>query len=214
MERLKRFWNAFRDIAIIFSFTINFVLIVSLLAISLPALRAAFVIKSGMVEPLLSDLDSAFVGLGEATINTDVQIDEPVPIQFDLPLDQPLLIDFDLPIEQDTVVILNQPVPLSMPAQFSLPGGGGVIKGSVSLSLPAGMRLPIRLSMAVPVSQTIPVRMDVPVDQTVPIRLTVPVSIKLGESGLAPAVEDLRGVFRPLREQIESLPDGIEFGQE
>ncbi len=211
MEELKRFWNAFKDIAIIFSFVVNFVLVVLLLAVSVPAIRAAFALKAGLVEPLLSDLDSAFVGLGEATIDTTIHIDEPVPIGFDLPLDQPLPIDFQLSIQQDTVVVLTGPVPLSLPAQFYLPGGGGVINGSVSLSLPAGLALPVHLDMAVPVSQTIPVRMSVPVSQTIPIQMTVPVQITLGEAGLDPAVEELRAVFYPLKEQIESLPDGIEL---
>lgn len=212
MEGLKRFWNAFKDIAVIFSFFVNFVLVVLLLLVSIPALRTTFALKNGMVEPLLNDLDAAFVGLGEATISTSVEIDEPIPIQFNLPLSQSLPIDFMLPIEQDTVVTLRQSVPLNnLPAQFNLPGGGGVINGSVSLSLPAGLPLPIRLSMAVPVVQTVPVRMDVPVSETIPIQMTVPVNIALGEAGLDPAVEELRAVFRPLKEQVESLPDGIEF---
>ncbi len=209
MERLKRFWNAFKDTAIVFSFVVNFITVVLLLVMSIPALKLTFALKTGMVEPLLSDLDSAFVGLGAATIDTTIPINEPVPIQFNLPLDQPLLIDFQLPIEQDTVVVLQAPVPLNLPAQFNLPGGGGAINGSVSLSLPTGTRLPVHLSMVVPVSQTIPVHMNVPVNQTVPIQMTVPVHIKLGESGLDPAVKDLRGVFSPLREQIEALPDGF-----
>ena len=212
MEGLKRFWNAFKDIAIIFSFAVNFVLVVLLLLVSIPALRTTFALKNSIVEPLLNDLDAAFVGLGEATINTSVEIDEPIPIQFSLPLSQSLPIDFMLPIEQDTVVTLRQSVPLNnLPAQFNLPSGGGVINGSVSLSLPAGLPLPIRLSMAVPVVQTVPVVMSVPVNETVPIQMTVPVNIALGEAGLAPAVEDLRAVFRPLKDQVESLPDGIEF---
>jgi hypothetical protein len=211
MERLKRFWNAFKDIATIFSFVVNFVLVVLLLVVSIPALRTVFALKTGTVEPLLSDLDAAFVGLGEATIDTTIQIDESIPIQFDLPLDQPLPIDFPLPIEQPTVVVLAAPVPLNLPARFNLPGGGGVINGSVSLSLPVGLHLPLHLNMTVPVSQTIPVRMNVPVNQTVPIQMAVPVHIKLGEAGLDPAVGELRAVFHPLREQIETLPDGIEF---
>jgi hypothetical protein len=209
MERLKNFWDAFKDIAILFSFAVNFVLVVVLLVVSIPALRATFALKTGMVEPLLTDLDNAFIGLGEATIDTTVQINEPIPIQFDLPLDQPLPIDFQLPIEQNTTVVLNAPVPLYMPASFNLPGGGGSINGSVSLSLPTGMQLPIRLSMLVPVSQTIPVRMSVPVNQTIPIQMTVPVRIKLGESGLDPVVQELRGSIQPVKVQIESLPDGI-----
>ena len=211
MERLKRFWGAFKDIAIIFSFIINLILVLTLLLVSLPALKAAFALKTGLVEPLLEDLDAAFVGLGEATIDTTVQINEPIPIRFDLPLNQPMPINFRLAIEQDTVVMLQQPVPLNVPARFNLPGGGGTINGTVSLSLPAGMALPVHLSMVVPVSQTIPVRMNVPVNQTIPISMTVPVRIELSQAGLGPAVQELRGVFRPLREQIESLPDGIEF---
>lgn len=211
MEQLKRFWNAFKDIAIIFSFVVNFVLVVLLLVVGIPGLQAAFALKTGMVEPLLNNLDSAFVGLGEATVDTMVQIDESIPIQFDLLLDQSLPIDFTLLIEQDTVVITTAPVPLNLPARFNLPAGGGVINGTVSLALPTGMVMPVYLSMVVPVSQTIPVRMNVPVSETIPIQMAVPVHIRLGEAGLDPAVEELRAVFRPLKEQIESLPDGIEF---
>ena len=209
MERLKRFWNAFKNIAIIFSFVVNFVLVVSLLVISIPALQAVFALKAGMVEPLLDDLDAAFVGLGGATIDTTVEIDESIPIQFDKPLDQQLPIDFPLSIEQDTVVVLTQPVPLSLPARFNLPGGGGVINGYVSLSLPAGMDLPVHLSMVVPVSQTVPVQMNVPVDQMVPIQMNVPVEIDLGEAGLDPVVGELRSAIGPVKYQVESLPDQI-----
>jgi len=212
MERVKNFWIAFKDIALVFSFAVNFVLVVVLLVVSIPALRAVFTLKTDVVEPLLNDLDTAFVGLGEATIDTTIQIDESIPIQFDLPLAQPLPIYFDLNIEQDTIVVLQQPVPLyGMPAQFNLPGGGGVINGSVSLALPAGLQLPIHLSMIVPVSQTIPVQMNVPVNHNIPIQMEVPVHITLGEAGLDPVVGELRGAIRPMQVQIERLPDGIEF---
>jgi hypothetical protein len=215
MERLKRFWNAFKDIAIIFSFVVNFVLVVTLLVISIPALRAAFTLKSTMVEPLLTDLDQAFVGLGESEIDTTISIDQQTPISFTLPLSEPLTIDFDLGINKNTTVVLQEPVPLNnLSARFALPGGGGMINGNVSLSLPAGMELPVRLNMTVPVEKTIPVRMQVPVDQEVAIAMDVPVNIKLGEAGLDPAVEDLREVFRPLRVQIEQLPDGIQLGSQ
>jgi len=73
------------------------------------------------------------------------------------------------------------------------------------------MLMPIRLSMVVPVSQTIPVRMNVPVSETIPIQMAVPVHIELGEAGLDPAVQELRAVFHPLREQIEALPDEVKF---
>jgi len=194
MEGEKRFWKRFKDIAIVFSFIVNFVLVVALLIFAIPALK------------MLDNLDAAFVGLGDSTIETTIHIDQPAGIRFDLPLDQPLPIDFPLPIEQDTVVVLTAPVPLVLPATFNLPGGGGSINGTVNLSLPAGTQLPVHLSMVVPVQATIPVKMLVPVDQSVPIQMDVPVSIRLGESGLDPAVERLRAVFRPLRPQLDWLP--------
>jgi hypothetical protein len=212
MERLKRFWNAFRDIAIIFSFVVNFVLVVTLLVVSVPGIKAAFAIKAGMIEPLLNDLDAAFLGLGKATIDTTVEIDDFIPIQFDLPLDEPLDLDFPLLIDQNTVVVLTESVPLSAPARFNLPGGGGAINGTVSLALPVGMRLPIHLDFVVPVTSTIPVRLTVPVSETIPIEMTVPVHIELGKAGLDPAVQGLRDVFEPVRKMVEDLPDGIEFG--
>ena len=209
MGRLRGYWNAFKDVAIVFSFIVNFVLVVLVIALSVPAARTALALKSGTVEPLLDNLDAAFVGLGEANIQTDIEVKDTVPIEFGLGLDQQLPVSFDLLIEQDTDVWLTEAVPLqALDATFVLPGGGGEIRGKVTLSLPEGQRLPIRLRMVVPVSQTIPVSMTVPVDQMIPITMTVPVDISLGEAGLAPAVEDLRAVFRPLREQIGRLPGG------
>ena len=212
MERLKRYWDAFKDIAIVFSFTVNFVMVVLLFSLGGPAIRSAFALKTGMVEPLLDNLDAAFVDLGASEVDTQIEIAESVPIEFVLDINEQLPIDFQLSIEQNTVVVLSEPVPLTgLPAKFTLPGGGGVINGHVTLSLPAGQRLPTHLSLVVPVSKTIPVRMAVPVNQTIPIRMTVPVNIALGQAGLAPAVDSLREVFRPLREQVEGLPDGIEL---
>ncbi len=214
MERKSR-WERFKSFAILFSFTVNVVTILSLLVGSVPAAQTAFTLKTDTVEPLLNDLDAAFVELGESEIVTEVAIDENLDIRFDLPLDQKLPIDFPLPIQQDTAVMLTQRVPLyNLPATFVLPGGGGQINGAVTLALPAGMFLPIRLDMSVPVTSTIPVRMIVPVDQQVPIQMTVPVRIKLGESGLQPAVDDLRRAIQPISATVQSLPDGIGIGGE
>jgi hypothetical protein len=210
-QDLAEFWGAFKNVAIAFSFIVNFITVLLLLMLSIPGLRAALLLKTGLLEPLLNDLDSAFVGLGQATINTDVQIDETIPIRFDLPLDQPLPIGFDLDIEQNTTVVVQKPVPLRAPATFTFPGGGGAIHGSVELALPVGLALPVKLSMTVPVSQTVPVRMLVPVDQMVPIQMDVPVQIDLGEAGLNPVVEELRASIQPAKGLVDSLPDDLKL---
>jgi hypothetical protein len=209
VQGAARFWAAFKNVAIVFSFVVNFVLLILLLALLVPGVRMLLVLRNSLLEPLIADLDGAFVSLGEATIDTTVQIDEAIPIGFDLPLDEQLPIGFDLAIDQNTIVVLTEQVPLYAPARFTFPGSGGAINGQVSLALPRGMVLPVRLSMTVPVSQAIPVQLSVPVSQSVPIQMDVPVEITLGESGLDPVVGELREALVPARRLVDKLPEKL-----
>ncbi len=205
-ERRNRTWQKFANFAIIFSFIVNCVL-VSTLVLSIGPL---LYMKSSFLEPLLRDLDQAFLGLAETNIETTVDVDQTIPIRFDLPLNQPLDLDFELPIRQQTQVRLTAPARVeNVQISFRLPGGGGVINGTGSIVLPPGTVLPVELDMVVPVEKTIPVQMTVPVSQTIPIQMTIPVRIQLGEAGLDPAVQQLRDVFTPLRVMVESIPDGF-----
>jgi hypothetical protein len=172
-------WGAFKNFAILFSFIVNFVLIIVLLLSPGPI----FTTKAQVVEPLLGDLDGAFAALGDTTIRTQVDIEDSMPVVFSLPL------------EQNTDVVLTEAVPLQVPATFLLPGGGGSIKGTVSLNLPQGQVLPVNLDM------------DVPVNTKIPVMMQVPVEIKLDEAGMGPAIEQLRAVFRPVQALMQSLPD-------
>ncbi len=173
------FWGAFKNVAIIFSFTVNFILVLVLLLSPGPVLMA----KADIVEPLLEDLDTAFVHLGETNISANI------PVSTDMP------VVFNLPLRQTTNVTLTSSVPLYAPATFALPSGGGSIHGTVSLNLPQGMALPIMLTMDIPVSTTIPVVID------------VPVRLNLSESGMQAAIDELRAVLGPLHATLQSIPD-------
>jgi len=176
------FWGAFKNVAIIFSFTVNFILVLVLLLSPGPV----FMAKTQIAEPLLNNLDAAFMGLGETVISQTVPVDTTMPISFTLFL------------KQDTNVVLVAPVPLQAPATFFLPGGGGAINGTVSLSLPTGMTLPVSLNIDIPVSETIPVVID------------VPVRLNLSEAGMQSAIDELRAVFSPINVTLQSLPDSPE----
>lgn len=199
-QRAQRLWRAFTTFAILFSFIIN----LALIGVLILGVGPLFYLKTHLLEPLLYNLDRAFLGLGDTVIQAVVPVDQSIPIQFDLPLDQPLPLDFDLSIRQDTVVVLlrDTPIPNTTVYLNNVPVRTTVV-------LPAGTPLPVRLDMVVPVQKTIPVRMTVPVSQRVPIRMDIPVTIQLGPAGLDPAVQRLRDVFVPARTLIERLPDGI-----
>ena len=208
-DRRAGLWGAFKNVAIVFSFVVNLVLVIVLLVLLVPGVQTLLVLRNNLLEPLVSDLDGAFVSLGEATIDTTVQIDESIPINFVLPLDESLPISFDLEIDQNTTVVLTEQVPLYAQARFTFPDGGGEINGTVSLALPQGMALPVHLNMVVPVRQSIPVQLNVPVSQQVPIQMDVPVSITLGESGLDPVVGELRQSLVPARRVVDELPSTL-----
>ncbi len=177
-SRRARFWDAFKNFALLFSFLVNLILVVVLLLLIQPL----FMAKTQIAQPLLGDLDAAFAALGQTHIVTTVAIDDSLPVVFDLPL------------QQNTNVVLTEPVPLSVPTTFSL-GNQGTIYGWVTLNLPAGMVLPVALNLNVPVSTTVPVVMQ------------VPVTIPLDEAGMGPAITQLRSVFSPIQATLQQLPD-------
>lgn len=189
MTRIKRFWNAFKDIAILFSFIVNIVLVIVLLILATQLMT----IKKGVVEPLVYGLDRSFASLGEATINTTIPIRQQLAVKFDLP------VKFTLPLNQNTTVTTLTPTRISTQVKLSM-GQFGNINAPVSLDLPAGTPLQVRLAMDIPVSTT------VSVNQTVPVSFDQPVTIKLGQAGLSPVVTQLRNVVRPYVVMMQALP--------
>jgi hypothetical protein len=175
-------WQAFKTFAILFSFTINFVLIIVLLLVA-PLILP---IVGQIAVPIVGGLNQSFVDMGDARIVRVINVNDTIPISFDLPL------------STETNVRITQAVPLSVPATMVLPAGGGVINGTVSLSLPAGTTLPVALDLLVPVDQEIPVQLDVEVD------------IPLDETELGQPFGDLQAIFTPLDDLLTDLPNSNE----
>jgi hypothetical protein len=182
LGRRTSFWEAFKNLAILFSFTVNLVLVIVLLLL---VQSIIFPTKTDVVEPMLDNFQSAVNALDDATIVRTISIDEQVPVNFMLPL------------KQSTTVVLSSDVEINRPAQFVFPAGGGYIQGNVILTLPAGQELPILLDMNVPVNNQIPVQF--PVEVTIPLK----------ETELNQVVIELNSVLGPVRDLLDSLPDGF-----
>ncbi|MCD4685080.1 MAG: hypothetical protein K8S97_03985, partial [Anaerolineae bacterium] len=145
MRHIRVYWNAFKTVALMVSFTVNMVLLIVLMIV----MMQIFHIKNGILEPLIDGLHGNFVGMDEAVIERTIEVEDVIPVQFDLPLNQ------------STNVVLTADVPIAASASFTLPGGGGVINGRVDIVLPEGLVLPVQLDMIVPVDTTIPVNLPV-----------------------------------------------------
>jgi len=172
-------WKAFKTVALLFSFAMNLVLLIVLLA----AAPLIIPIVAEIASPIVGELNSSFVDMNSASIQRVIQVNDTLDIEF------------VLPVEAETTVVVNEEVPLTgVPARFVLPDGGGSINGLVYLSLPEGLSLPVELKLDVPVKNTIPVKLDVAVD------------IPLSETELGQPFDRLQGLFAPLDDLLKGLP--------
>jgi hypothetical protein len=179
MVRVKTWWRSFMNFAVLFSFIFNFIFLIIVIAL----VMMLFDLKRGLVQPLVNGLHSSFVGLDQSTIIASVKVDDVVPVKLSIPL------------SANTVVVLTDNVPVRANATFNLPGGGGTINGAVSIVLPTGLKLPVSLNMTVPV------------DDKLPISLNVPVNIRVRDTQLHDAIDQLRLVLDPYVRLLNNLPN-------
>ncbi len=172
-------WQAFKTFAILFSFTMNLILLLVLLLI-LPYIVP---LVNTVAKPLVGGLSDSFVSMSDATIERTIRVEDEIPVVLTVPL------------ETNTTVTVTGDVALDgVPARFLLPGGGGEINGWVFLDLPAGLELPVSLNL------------DVPIDEQLPVALDVDVSIPLDETSLGEPFMQLQGLFEPLDAFMDQLP--------
>lgn len=178
MQKFRVWWNSFKTVALLISFSLNMLALIVLLLL----LMQIFQVKNGVVEPWVDGLYRNIVGLDEAVIASTIQIDQALPVAF------------DLPIQQTTRAVLTQDVPIAANATFTLPGGGGVINGRVDIVLPRDLVLPLQLDMSVPV------------DTSVPLAVSVDVEIPLKETQVHAPLQNLRDLLEPYVRVIDNLP--------
>jgi hypothetical protein len=177
------FWQgnmtgAFWKFATLFSFVVNFILVVVLLVV----VGLLFQIKNAIALPLVGGLHDSFVEMDNASIVTTIQVSDRLPVQFDLPL------------HQSTIVTTTQPV-LITGASVNIQGGILTLSNApTTILLPVGTALPVELNLTVPVSQT------------VPVNLTVPVSIPLNQTQLHTPFNRLRSLFFPYADALDKAP--------
>lgn len=169
---------------VIFSFFVNVILVIVLLALGL----FIFQIKSQIAQPLVVGLHSSFIGLDNATID------------WTIPVRDTITLNTTIPLNTCTTVTLNDTVPLLVTANIVLPGVGNLNNAQVNLSLPRGLPLPICLNLDVPVTNL-----------EVPVSLDVRAVIPLRETQLHDVAQNLRLLFEPLAIGLTNLPD--DFGE-
>ena len=179
MRVLKALGRLIWRFMIVFSFIVNVVLVIVLVALGI----FIFDIKNNVAGPLVGGLHSTAVGLNDATIDWTIPVRDNIPVQLNIPL------------QTNTIVVLTDPVPLQVSARIDLPGINAYnVAANVNLTLPQGLQLPVALNLNVPVDE----RLDVSLD----VRAVIPIS----ETQLTDPIETLGLLFEPLAIGLHNLP--------
>lgn len=184
------FWEAFKNIAILFSFAVNLILVIVMMG----ALMFIFDIKKGIAEPLLGGLYNGFVQMDEARITATI------PVNTTIPVNDKVTADFNLPLQQTTNVVLAEDT-LIIGATVDINGGILQLNNApTNIRLPKGTVLPIILDLNVPVKQ------DIPINLNIPVSIPVVVDIPLTQTELHQPFTDLRDLFAPYYLLVKGLP--------
>ena len=165
---------AFWTVASGLSFIVNVILIVTLIILG----QELFELKRLVGNHVIDGLYQNFVLMDNASIKTNIQVVDTIPV------------NFSLPISQDTVVTLTQATRINNVSIY-LNSGGLSINSPANIVLPAGTNLPVHLDLTVPV------------DTTIPIALNVPVNIPLNQTELHQPFTGLQNVIGPFNTMLD-----------
>lgn len=174
--------RAFWDVTAILSLIVNAILIGLLIILAGQARN----LKATM-NNLLGGFYGNFVKMDQASINTTIQVNAQIPL------------NFDLPISQNAQMVLAQDVGIPE-AHLVIHTGIINLNSRANVTIPAGTSLPVTINTVIPV-QTI-----------IPINLLVPVNIPLNQTGLHEPITGLQASLRSLNCMLDKnaqYPEGI-----
>lgn len=183
---------------VIFSFIVNLVLIIVLLALGL----FIFEIKNDVADPLIQGLHRTAVGLDKATIDWTIPVRDSLFVDLQVPINQNSILstvteyngEAVQPIAGETLVTLTRDVPLVINNALIQSPDLTLRNATVNISLPAGTSLPVSLNLEVGLQTDIPVSLDV--------RAVIPIA----ETQLTDPIQTLQLLFEPLALGLHNLP--------
>jgi hypothetical protein len=183
---------------VIFSFIVNLVLIIVLIALGV----FIFEIKNNVADPLVQGLHRTAVGLDEATIDWTIPVRDSLFVDLQVPINQDTILSTvteynDLPVDPisgETLVTLTRDVPLVINNAFIQSPDLTLRNATVNITLPAGTSLPVSLDLEVGLQTDIPVSLDV--------RAVIPID----ETQLTDPIQTLQLLFEPLALGLHNLP--------
>lgn len=178
-EGKGRMWSGFWSVGSLLSIALNLILIIVLIFVA----YRYFTWKRDATEKIVGGLYYNFILLNEATIVSDVQVKDTIPVKFDLPL------------QQETTVRLTEATRIDDAQVTVRTGGLNIVNAPADIILPEGTVLPVELDIVVPV------------DTTIPVDILVPVNIPMRETELRTPFQGLQDIVAPIYWWLKDQPD-------
>lgn len=178
-----KYLPAFWTVACIFSLAVNVILIALLIGFG----RNFFSMKAIIADGLINGTSENLALMDQAHIVTTVPVNTEVQLQDNLP------VVFDLPINQSTQLLVAQDTRIT--GAYIYLNNTAVL---TDLDLPAKTPIQVTLDMSIPVNTTVPMSM------TVPVALQVPVDIAIDKTDLHQSIVGLQGVIEPYKILMDS----------
>ena len=143
------------------------------------------------LEIAFDQTDTRLEEFQQSTLTFNVEVDEMIPVRADVPFNETVEIpvQITIPIEEsfETIITLN-----ALGAEIPVP-----------VVVPVVMEFPIDEVVTVTISRTIPI------STSVPLSLAMPVQIDVGETELAPYLQELRQGLDAMKETINETISSI-----
>lgn len=178
--RRRKLLEAFWTVASIMSVTVNIVL-VAILLILLNMLAGIQFTANDQISGLLGGLYTNFVKMDQATISTNILVQDNIPLNFTVPVDRSEATLLETEIKLSRAAVIN-----GVRVVINQPGTEFRLDSLATITLPKDTILNVYIQ-----------RFDIPVQNSVPINLNVPVNIPLNQTQLHEAFFGLQQVVEP-----------------
>ncbi len=134
-------------------------------------------------------VDQAVANLGDfenASINFTVPVHDDIPVKTEVKFKKTIKVPVNLNVPIDQKIKTQVPLKIN------------------DITIPIEVVVPVKMNIPVNDEQEVTLDLTIPIDTTVPVDLTVPVNIPLKDTGLAPYIQQLRGMLQQLNESLST----------
>ncbi len=123
---------------------------------------------------------------------------ENTSIQFSVPVKNEIPVKTTVKFQKTIKVPIKLTIPIDQQVKTQIP-----LKIN-DITIPIEVNVPVKMNIPIDTTQEVNLDLDIPIETTVPIDMNIPVNIPLKDTGLAPYIQQLRGMLQQMNDAIST----------